>query len=49
MKRKQHFELENIVFVPFSDLKGCLLTKQKCKSGSTLLLFLIYRENDSWS
>ena len=24
MERKQYFELENLVFVPFSDFKDCL-------------------------
>ena len=47
MERKQYFELENVVFVPFSDFEDCI-ARQKCKSRSTLLLFLIYHENDSW-
>ena len=24
MERKQYFELENVVFIPFSDFKDCL-------------------------
>ena len=47
MGRKQYFELENVVFVPFSDVKDCI-ARQKCKPRSTLLLFILYRENDSW-
>ena len=27
MERKQYFEIENVVFVPFSDFKDCLQGK----------------------
>ena len=38
MERKQYFELENVVFAPFSDFKNC----QPCKNVNQEVLFYYF-------